>query len=295
MTDPGIRLLGQNDYQALERFLASHLASSMFLIGNARSSGLKDDGSRFSGTYAGVFKDDTLTGVIAHYWNGNIIPQAPSHLEPLLETLLRASGRPVYGVLGPAGQVDMIVETLSIDPTLAKLHETESLYHLSLSDLVLPQGLKQPEVVARRIEPGDEELMTRWRIAYSLENLGDSDTPELREACRQSIQHYILSRQLWVLQVDGEPVSCSAFNASINEAVQIGGVFTPPPLRCRGYARAVVAASLLEARQQGVPQAILFTGNENRAARRAYEALGFRQTGWFKLFLLTEPIWPALP
>ena len=85
-------------------------------------------------------------------------------------------------------------------------------------------------------------------------------------------------------------VATSTWNAQLPDCVQIGGVFTPPELRRRGYGRAVVAGSLVEAREQGVGRSVLFTGVDNPAARRAYEALGFEVVGDYALFLLREPV-----
>src|SRR5206468_11065013 len=70
------------------------------------------------------------------------------------------------------------------------------------------------------------------------------------------------------------------------EIVQIGGVWTPPELRGRGYGRAVVAGSLLAARERNVRRAVLFADPRNTAAQRAYLALGFRIAGDYGLVLL---------
>ena len=43
----------------------------------------------------------------------------------------------------------------------------------------------------------------------------------------------------------GAPVSLSAINASLPDIVQLGGIYTPPDLRGRGYAKAAVAANAL--------------------------------------------------
>ncbi len=86
----------------------------------------------------------------------------------------------------------------------------------------------------------------------------------------------------------------SGFNTRIPEAVQVGGVYTPPALRSRGYARCVVAASLLAARDEGAALGVLFTGEDNIPAQRAYIALGFRHVGAFGLTLLREP-WAPEP
>jgi predicted GNAT family acetyltransferase len=85
----------------------------------------------------------------------------------------------------------------------------------------------------------------------------------------------------WLLEQDGWPVASTGFNARLPDVVQIGGVYTPPALRGRGYARAAVAGSLLAVRETGVRRAVLFTGTDNEPARRTYLALGFRVVGDF--------------
>jgi predicted GNAT family acetyltransferase len=94
----------------------------------------------------------------------------------------------------------------------------------------------------------------------------------------------------WLLEDRGQPVATSSFNTAIAEAVQIGGVWTPPELRRRGYGRAVVAASLGSARAGGATAAILFTGVDNLPAQRAYQALGFSRIGDYRLLLLRQGI-----
>ena len=81
-------------------------------------------------------------------------------------------------------------------------------------------------------------------------------------------------------------MSYSVFNAMLADVVQIGGVWTPREFRGRGYARSVVAGSLLAARKQGVSRAVLFADPTNEAARRAYLFLGFRIVGDYGLVLL---------
>ena len=75
----------------------------------------------------------------------------------------------------------------------------------------------------------------------------------------------------------------------MTEIVQVGGVWTPPEFRSRGYGRGAVAASLLSVRTEGVQTAILFTGEENIPAQKAYEALDFHHIGDYRIILLKEP------
>jgi predicted GNAT family acetyltransferase len=97
----------------------------------------------------------------------------------------------------------------------------------------------------------------------------------------------------WVLEADGALVACQQFNATLPDVVQVGGVWTPPDLRGRGYGRAVVAGALLAARADGVRRGVLFTGEWNVSAQRAYEALGFARVGDWALLFLKEALRPS--
>lgn len=77
----------------------------------------------------------------------------------------------------------------------------------------------------------------------------------------------------------GERVAYSAFNATVSEVVQIGGVWTPRALRGRGHGRSVVAGSLQYARDRGARMAVLFTAEDNLPAQRAYAGIGFEPIG----------------
>jgi predicted GNAT family acetyltransferase len=290
MKTPDIRILQPGDEAALEAFLLPRIDTSMFLIGNMRSAGLIDRGQRYGGAYAAAFEDGKIVGVAAHYWNQNLIFQAPVHLDALWRAAVEASGRPIKGWVGPNEQVSAAAGAFDVDDSNIQMDETEKLYSLKLDDLIAPDGLKSGQVSGRRIERRDLELVAEWRVAYSLEALGDKDSPQLREHCRASMERSLKEQRTWVLEAQGQPVASSSFNTAIKEAVQIGGVWTPPELRSRGYGRAVVAVSLLDARAQGVTKAILFTGEDNIAAQKAYEALGFRHIGDYRIMLLRSPL-----
>ncbi|MEH2300359.1 MAG: GNAT family N-acetyltransferase [Nostoc sp.] len=123
------------------------------------------------------------------------------------------------------------------------------------------------------------ELLTEWCAAYNVETLGQTDTSSLRPACRLVIEARQTTAMHWVLIAKDTTVSYSAFNASPPDIVQIGGVWTPPALRGKGYAKSVVAGSLLYARSLLVKRAILFTGDNNQAAQAVYRGIGFLPTG----------------
>jgi predicted GNAT family acetyltransferase len=281
-----IRVLRPGDEAALEAFLLPRIETSMFLIGNMRTAGLIDRGARYEGTYVAAFEEGRVTGVVAHAWNGNLMLQAPRRLDDLWRAAASASGREIKGLVGPSEQVEAVRKKLDITDLSIQLDETEKLYSLALSDLAVPGELRAGRLRGRRIEPGDLDLLFEWHLAFGLEALGAEDTPELRAQVRASLESLVREGRTWILEDGARPVATSSFNSAVREAVQIGAVWTPPELRSRGYGRAAVAASLLDARAEGVGTAILFTPQDNIPAQRAYEALGFRHIGEYRLLLL---------
>jgi uncharacterized protein len=283
---PDIRILEPGDEPALEAFLLPRIDSSMFLLGNMRGAGLRDEGRPLEGTYAAAFEGRAMVAVAACYWNGNLVLQAPAHLPEVVRAATSAAPRRVRGLIGPSDQVTAAWDVLGIDPGAAQWDEEEKLYTLDLQHLVLPPPLAEGRVRARRMERRDLELVTAWRVAMRVESMNEHGTPRLWENTRASVERSLDRGEIWLLEDDGRPVSTTAFNASLAEVVQVGGVWTPHELRSRGYARAVVAASLLDARSRGVARSVLFTGEGNLPAQRAYEALGFRHVGHYRLVLL---------
>jgi predicted GNAT family acetyltransferase len=296
---PIIRILEPQDQPALEAFCLPRVTSSMFLLSNSRAAGLVDNGERYQGTYAVAFEkgDAEMTGVVAHYWNRMLNPQAPDHLDELWRAAVRASGRSIGGAIGPSDQVHAMVEAWRAEGWTVdvQLDQEERLYSLSLDELRVPEALRTGRLRGRRITPEDLDQIVRWKVAFEVESLQEEDGPSLREDSRVSVERKLEQGHMWLVEErtaegDHAPVATSGFNAALREAVQIGPVYTPPELRSRGYGRAVVAASLLDARAEGVQTAILFTGEDNLPAQKAYTALGFRHVGAYRVLLLRTPI-----
>ena len=107
------------------------------------------------------------------------------------------------------------------------------------------------------------------------------------QKAKDDIESYIAANSHRVLYRGDTPVAMTGFNAVLPEAVQIGGVYTPPAARSRGLARTAVAMHLQEARSRGVAHAILFAASPQ--ACKAYEAIGFARTGDFTILFYEEP------
>jgi len=278
-----IRLLTTDDKPALQSFLEGHADSSMLLLANLEHVGIDAPDKVYGGTYVGQFDNGHLTGVAAHCWNGNLLLQAPRDPIGVARAAIEASGKRVCGLVGPADQTTSARLGLGLMEASTQIARDETLLALDLGDLKVPSALAEGKVVCRRPRASELELLVNWRADYRREATNESDGPALHSSARREIERIQSERRQWVLSRDGRLVATCAFHTSLGTQVQIGGVWTPPAYRNRGYARAVVAGALLRAREKGAERATLFT--DDPAARRAYEAIGFCRVGAFGLVL----------
>jgi ribosomal protein S18 acetylase RimI-like enzyme len=285
MSDVALRLLVPGDEAALERFLAPRWETSMFLRSNVRAAGLVDRGQPRECTYCAAFRDGEIMSLAAQSWTGMVLLQAPEPalLPGVAQAAVATSRRPVIGLSGPRAQVVAARAALGLADRRASMDSVDDLFTLSLSELRLPPALSDGTWRCRPPRPEERDRLADWRAAYHVETLGMTPGPDVDEVRR----HFAIDPVQRVLVVDGEVVAYATFNAQLPEAVQVGGVFTPPALRGRGYGRAVVAGALRDARANGVAVALLFTGEENVAARRAYLGLGFAIIGDYSLVLFS--------
>ena len=283
MTGGDIRILGAGDEDRLDRFLQQHADSSLFLRSNLKIAGLVDRGQALQGTYAAALRQDEIVAVAGHFWNENLILQAPERATELATAAIKASRRRVGGLIGPPEQVMATRRGLGLMDRATHIAEREILYALPLAQLSLPAPLLDGRVTCRNGRPEDCSLLTDWRALYGAEISGEIETAAIRQRNRDMVERYIANGEQWVLEAAGTPVAASTFNARLADTVQIGGVWTPPDLRGRGYARAVVGGALLAAHATGTSRAVLFTPEDNHAAQRAYESLGFRPIGDYSI------------
>ena len=295
MAEPTFRLLQNGDEKELQKFLLTRFESSMFLYSNMQQAGLEDHGLLYQGTYAAVFDGQAITGVVAHYWNNTLIVQGENHLAHLIQLAISTSGRPIGGIMGADEQVVVARDVLKLEQIDLLRDETQWLYSLRISDLTVPEILSSGQVSGRRAQTADLRLLANWRAAYLAEVLGFETTEARRQDAYNNMKKYVREGRTWILESDGIPVASSSFNAVVtlgeNESfVQVGGVWTPPKHRRKGYGRAAVAATLLDAQTEGAIKAILFTADDNLPAQKAYAALGFHRIGNYRITILRKPL-----
>ena len=263
-----IRAAGPSDAAAVEAFLLRHVAGAMFPLSNLRLHGLAE--GDFATDHPHAMRvwlvDDGVIGVTRA---GMVMPMLPKGGD-LTGLGAALGGMDLTGSVGPAPHVRDVLCVLGLvgRPTLRDVDEPG--FTLDLAKLRVPD-----HAGAVIVAPGqdDRAFMVASRVAYHIEALGTDPAKAMAHA-EADIDDYMMRDSHRVLRVNGQPVAMTGFNANLPEIVQIGGVYTPSPLRNRGYARLAVALHLAEARGRGVKRAVLFAANA--AAVKAYEAIGFQ-------------------
>lgn len=247
---------------------APHLA--MFPLSNLARHGLEGEHDR--APFMWVEGDGVLTitreGMVMPFFPDGEIGAAPRVM----------AGRKVIGVIGEAVAARCLMASCGLEGRPALLDRDEPQFLLDLDQMVMPAG----DGTLIPLQDAPRSLMEDWRVAYDVEALGSSPDAA-RARIGAVVEGYIAADSHRVLMVDGEPVCTTGFNAALPEIVQIGGVYTPPELRGRGYARLAVALHLAQAQAEGVGQGTLFASGA--AAVRAYEAIGFKHVGAWTLAL----------
>ncbi len=291
-----VRVLGEADRDALDFFLQQHLDQTMFLRFNLYRGGLTYEGKPGQSVFWGAFENSEITSVLSLSWNGYIqcfVKNDCTMLAYVLSEFLKHTGKTGTGINGVSEFTRPVIDALQLNSHPTIIDHDEVLMSLYLRDLKAPSSSVMTETTLRALEERDAPYLYKWQMAYEIEALGENDSLAMRERIQRRIPGLIersgdYSR---ILDVNSIPVSRTGFSAMLPDAVMVAGVYTPPDLRNRGYARTAVYKSLLEVQKKAVEKAVLFTANE--AAERAYKGIGFKPVGKFTFVNFAKPWQPA--
>jgi predicted GNAT family acetyltransferase len=177
------------------------------------------------------------------------------------------------GVMGPVGVVESFVEAWR---ELTGRPGTESIRQgiFRCDRVQVPIGVPGS---ARRAGEADRDLLVRWIDEFAREALGDHPRQDPEDDVARRLRGGDDALWLWE---DGRPVSLAGHMGPTPHGIRIGPVYTPPDLRGRGYAGALVGEvtrRLLD--DERFRFCFLFTDLSNPIANRLYERLGYRRVG----------------
>ena len=119
----------------------------------------------------------------------------------------------------------------------------------------------------------DVELISRWLHRFQVEAVPyeplDPNTVQ-RDAERRARQEATF---FW--ETEGHPVSMASLARPSRRGITINAVYTPPELRRRGYASALVAAVSNEGLKRGKDFCPLYTDISNPVSNSIYRKIGY--------------------
>ena len=199
--------------------------------------------------------------VIVSYFSGDI--------DAVAETLVEAVSKDfknISGVIGDKELADPFAKRwcaqygVTIKDTMA-----QRIYRLDkVNDIPLSPGRFRAATMA------DKELVLRWFHAFHID-IGAEARGEPMNDITPGIERG------WVfLWEDGRPVSMALKTRPTDKGMTVGGVYTPPELRGKGYATSCVAELSRNILKSGKEFCALYTDLSNPTSNSIYMEIGYK-------------------
>jgi predicted GNAT family acetyltransferase len=285
-----IRHVTDGDLEPVRTFLEGHVDTSLFLLSTLSALGPRRGSHLNSGNFQLIEEKGRVAAVCCLTRRGNLLVQAGGRVD-LAEQIFEACDSEsieIRGIVGEWPTAEALWNLLRADSRFEPTHALKDvLYRLHLKQSATVRGTRAPaaSVAVRTLGVDDFVQWERLNAAYFTElNLPLQATLDQR---RTDFIVRVRSGLWWGAFADSrELVSVASLNATYGSLGQVGGVYTPPEHRQQGFSQAVMRLLVEDCYTRlGFEKLVLFTGEENTAARELYESLGFEVAGAFGLLL----------
>jgi uncharacterized protein len=178
---------------------------------------------------------------------------------------------------GPARWVEPLVQALADLGASASTGRATRAFELHAL-----QAPRDPGGTYRDATGEDAAVLVPWTVAF-WDNI---DEPLDADAAERTVERLTANRDFAVWEHDGALVSMAAVVRRTPRSSTIAFVYTPPELRGRGYASAVVAALTRRELEAGGQWCSLFTDLANPTSNHIYQALGYEPRADFRMYRL---------
>ena len=279
--------LADEQLPAARAFLESYSDTTLFLLSSLATYGTRLDEARNSGNFKCVHAGTEIRAVFCVNRRGNLLLETGGRRDFTAQIVGACLSEPVAlrGVLGEWRAANAVWEYLRDERGYVEEYASrEFLFRLELERASHIDAA--PAV--RCLRPDEFELWEPLNSAFIAE-VGMTLRATLEER-RAAFEADARAQRFFGGFDAGRLVAVAHLNALYAARGQIGGVYTAPSHRRRGFGRAVMSTVIHEsARLHGLERLVLFTGEENRPAQQLYEALGFERVGEFGLFFGEPP------
>ena len=187
----------------------------------------------------------------------------------------------VPGVNGALASAELFARTWE-DTTGQTSHLEMAMRLFDLREVIQPRPATGK---LRLAEMRDLDLMIDWLMNFEAEAIPDSKART--SIVRKLTAHRIEEGDVF-LWTDIEPVSMSVVVRKTARGAVVGGVYTPPELRGRGYASSCVAGLSQAQLDKGKQYCALFTDLANPTSNHIYQAIGYKPICDFKHYVFKD-------
>lgn len=273
-----VRSVSPVDLPVVERILGSDPVTHCFVSSRVRAGGL--DPWRTGGELLGFVDEHGLRSLM--HCGANLVPVATDDSARLaFASRLRSSGRRSSSIVGPQEEVLGLWSRLDGRWGRAReVRECQPLLVIDHAPAVTPDPWVRPATLH------DLDLLLPACVAMFTEEVGVSPVSGgMHAAYRARIAELISTGRSFVRIDDGVLVFKAEIGAATSSACQVQGVWVNPEYRGRGISEPGMAAVVEWSRSTIAPVVSLYVNDYNVAARRCYEAVGFRDHGVFATVL----------
>jgi len=267
-----VRRLREHDIARLAAFLDKEPGYNLFLISNLEQYGLRNPYVRFWAAFASGQIRAVLMMVERR---GAFFAPYLEDVYPLVEIAEREH------LSFTMGQRELMDAVLAASTQRIERREEHSFCELRPVDL-RPAALEPPlGITIRRATGADVDRLAAFYVGTAgFEHLSETEIRRLMVGRVHHLRTYLADK-------DHRLVSAASTSAESRLAAMIGGVWTAPDARNRGYSTAVVARLAQELLHEG-RYVYLFYLEGNLAAARVYEKIGFRVIGKWSVIYFSQ-------
>lgn len=271
-----VRPLSPGDRRAVAAFLDADPGYALFLRANLAHMGRVPNLARYWGAFAG-----SRVTAVAMDVSGRVALYAPpgTDVGPVVELVAPR----LRFTMGRPDLVDTLIQTCAPGATIRR--EEHALAALE-PNVAGPLWVAPPAgSIVRRATLLDVASLTELYVGSA--GFEDAD----RNAVRQTVSGRVRSLRTFLVETGGQVVAAASSTGETPHAAMVGGVWTAPHARNRGYASAVVAALSRDLMDAGL-RPYLFYLTDNAPAASVYARIGYRTVGpWSvaSIVLETEP------
>lgn len=271
------RVSETNSHEAIA-YLKKHENSSLFLLGNAETHGWNLADSPYSGNYKLMRKGSKVAGVFCLYRCGSLMVQSDERDFDLILDACRGEKIPIKGCLGEWEYSASLWSHLQSRKWIAAetFRSKEVLHILELA------GWQEQTSQARLLQEADYPIWKELRVAYVAEMKFPTHLTE--EQMRSMFLSKVAAKTVWGVFSGKQLAAIGDLNAKALDLGQVGGVYTAPAFRKQGMAKSLMQRLVTDAKElHAIRKLIIFTGENNAAARRLYRSLGAQEAGRYAL------------